>query len=155
MTEEFDDATTSPSRRQIIKGAAVGTAVVWTAPVLSSVTSPAFAASAAGCGKGFTCADPTQITFCGTSPGGDFECICYAETDPDKGQTGNETGNSFCGQDFFCGSFIDYCGPGGQCAPGYQCQSGCCGPNICAPLCGTVVTGASAKAASGARNSGK
>jgi hypothetical protein len=147
MTEEFDDATTSPSRRQIIKGAAVGTAVVWTAPVLSSITTPAFAASAAGCGEGFSCGG--AATVCGQVPGG-FECLCYKKTTPRSG----DTGSTFCGQDFSCGTFADSCGPDGECPAGYQCQSGCCGDNICAPECGTA-TGASASATSGKRNSGK
>jgi hypothetical protein len=149
MTDDFEATEGGPSRRQLIKGAAVGSALVWTAPVLSSVTSPAAAASAADCGQGWACADGGAATVCGQSAQGN--CLCYAETAPGTGKTGD----SFCGQDFFCNAAGPTCNPDGSCPPGYQCQSGCCGENICAPLCDTVLARTFAPAGSGATNSGR
>jgi hypothetical protein len=142
MTDDLDLETTDsgPSRRQLIKTAAVGGALVWTAPVISSVLSPAAAASAAGCGEGWSCGDP-NLTFCSG------DCICYAETKPGSGKTGK----SFCGSDFGCGTGQEACAPDGTCPPGYQCQSGCCGDYICAPLCSSKTESARI---SGPKNSG-
>jgi hypothetical protein len=128
VTDEIESSGPRPSRRTVIKGVAAG-AAVWAAPVVTSLGTPAYAASPVGCGAGFACFEPGHpYAECGGPSG----CICYAETKPGVGLTGQ----SFCGQDFSCGDLtIQACDPDGACPPGYRCQSGCCGENLCAPIC--------------------
>ena len=112
------------SRRTMLKGAGVGAAVVWTAPILSSVRAPAFAQGSGGgcdnkcgCDLGTPC--NTSIDCCNS--GG--ACNCWVKQDL-----------SAC----FCGPF-DACSnhqpcDNGRCPGGQTCVSNCCG-DLCYGPC--------------------
>ena len=49
------------SRRKMLKRIGAGAAVAWTAPILTSIRTPAFAAGSAGCQNEFpACTDPNS-----------------------------------------------------------------------------------------------
>lgn len=75
--------TSGIDRRSLIKKAAVGTAVVWTAPVVASFTTPAAAAGSGGpnpecrgatCGNFIACAEDPDCV-CGTTAQGGGVCL--------------------------------------------------------------------------------
>jgi hypothetical protein len=110
------------SRRRMLRRIGAGAAVVWTAPVLSSLRVPAFAQQASvpvcavGCGP--NCIDPN---LCGSDANGDCHCIVPVE------------GGCFCVSNTGCGSACDTpsdCPQGSRCVP-----DTCCG-KICQPACG-------------------
>ena len=110
------------SRRKMIKRIGAGAAIAWTAPVLSSIRTPAFAQY----GTCNTCDvnNPCNVAIpCNNDP----NCNCWVVAD-----------HSGC----FCGSFVFACGdcgvcPGGtdaECPSGSRCVDTCCG-FTCAPPC--------------------
>src|SRR5437763_17209287 len=118
------------SRRDVIKRAAVVGAVAWTAPVISSIRTPAFAASRAPCpGTDWQCGDP--IVSCGTGCGTLNQCICDVDV----------AGNTFCWDDFSCDPACgaSSCSSNADCdgigSGGWRCVTSCCG-QTCAPPCG-------------------
>ena len=130
------------SRRRMLKRVGAGAAIAWSAPILSSLRTPAFAQYPTRC---TTCGGCGALEQCGVGAGG-LLCFCV-ET---------EGSGCFCSNDFLC-SEVPLC-PGGtdsECPPGWACQvgpgAGCCGPNHCVPPCGIA---AGAAAATGAKNSG-
>lgn len=68
--DPIDTPTADVSRRSVLKKAAVGGAVVWAAPVITSLSSPAFAAGSEACDSS-TC---TEIKFGGVVFG-HFICV--------------------------------------------------------------------------------
>ena len=112
------------SRRTVIKRAGVAGAVVWTAPLLSSVTNPAHAAGSAvpcpqGCDPNNPCGGGQPV--CGPS------CGCV----PEEG-----SGDCFCHQGSSCGA-ITPCTATSQCPDGFICANSCCGFAACLPPCGS------------------
>jgi hypothetical protein len=114
------------SRRRMIKRIGAGAAVAWTAPILTTVRTPAFAqnierCSAEDCG----CSDPCNFAIpCQGNP----TCNCWVHAS-----------SRVCVCQFFVGSCGDFglC-PGGsdtECAEGMCCVDTCCG-FTCAPACG-------------------
>src|SRR5438552_158797 len=105
------------SRRDVIKRAAVVGAVAWSAPMISSIRTPAFAASlppgcaSATCETFVACATPT--------PGvcvGDF-CICAEATQ----------GGGFCLCNSFCADLTQCPNGQGDCPGNTTCvQNTCC-----------------------------
>jgi hypothetical protein len=130
-----EESTKDPgglSRRDVLKRMAAGTAIAWTAPVLMSFNTPAFAVSP-------VCAEPCDARcgdfgdhMCGNS--GPFGCYCSRDVD----------GNCFCWEDHFCDDLPD-CSvgtPNNGCPDGWRCVSTCCdqtgGYSLkCFPPCGT------------------
>jgi hypothetical protein len=123
ITEAAPDG--HPGRRTVIKGAAAGVVGVWALPVVTSFTSPAFAAGSAGnpnpeC-KGANCA--TFIPCSSDNP----DCVC----------TTTSTGGGFCVPgSTSCGVTGACSGPNGdQCPPGNVCVvDTCCGGPVCIPV---------------------
>jgi hypothetical protein len=94
------------SRRSALKRLGAGAAVAWTAPVLMSIRTPAFAQTAA-CASGCPeCQFGAPCLNCGACVGIPTDCICADTgicTSPDP----------ICSTDADCESWC----PGGRCAP--------------------------------------
>jgi hypothetical protein len=140
-----EEVRDSISRRRIIKRASVGAAVVWSAPVLTSLATPAYAQDGgrtpAGqpCGPNapdWECGDP--IVECGV-PADSGPCVCDQDVE----------GNDFCWNNFFCGTF-DPCTESSECPGSQRCVTSCCG-QTCAPACGAqpLSSSSSGKTAAG------
>jgi len=118
------------SRRRMLKRIGAGAAIAWSAPVLSSLRTPAFAQPYPPrcddpCDD--TCADGL-IDVCGSGPGPGDTCHCSRADD----------GSCQCWDNFFCANSFA-CGNGG-CPPGCFCiraSGNCCGVDICACPCGS------------------
>jgi hypothetical protein len=126
------------SRRAMLRRVGAGAAIAWTAPVLSSVRVPAFAATGpcpvSGCNKGEIC---DVFMNCGASP----DCSCFHTTDPG--------GPTFCSDtDFICDNQV--CRTCAECPAGWACVASCCQNLVCAPPC---TAGAAQGPRSGARGS--
>jgi hypothetical protein len=109
------------SRRRMLKRIGAGAAVAWSAPVLSSLRTPAFAQYPPPheeC-RGATCA--AFIPCSGPNP----DCVCVTTSEG----TGTCTpGSTLC-------STLAICGPGGACAPGTFCAvDTCCVDPVCIPI---------------------
>jgi hypothetical protein len=111
------------SRRRMLKRIGAGAAVAWSAPILTSITTRAYAQSP-GCSPCATCFD-------GTTPCGDA-CFCSEDVN----------GDCFCAADGPCAGQSN-CKSNDDC-PGGRCMSvnclGCGGPGEgtqCLSPCGT------------------
>jgi hypothetical protein len=100
-----------PSRRDVLKKAALVGGLVWTVPVISTALAPA--ASASGGGLGLPCS-PEGSTCTGGSVC--FTGICGAPGAPCAGGCYSST----CGKGV-CGGKNASCGGGVLCAPGLTC----------------------------------
>lgn len=125
MTEE-ERHDSSVSRRTMLKRIGIAGAVAWVTPVVTSLNTPASAAS----GPVSACDQP------GACPGGPCvvgaDCSCHPRADGLGG---------FCEQDGGCEQFGPAC-PNGQseCPTGLVCVTNCCGP-ICMTPCGVFPNG--------------
>ncbi len=113
------------SRRKMIKRIGAGAAVAWTAPILTSIKTPAFAAYGVCTGNdNCGCSIPCNVAIpCNGT------CNCWVSS-PDNG---GQCKCLFFVQ--FCGQFADCPGGQGDCdrlAPGTCCVQTCCG-NTCTP----------------------
>jgi hypothetical protein len=114
------------SRRKALKRIGAGAAIAWSAPILTSLKTPAFAQ--------YECAPPANCVHC--APGGTVcgrACFCSPHV-------GN---GCFCGQVVGCGN-THACNADADCSdlgPTWLCTTvcGCGGGNFCIPQCGTVV----------------
>lgn len=120
------------SRRTMIKRIGAATAVAWTAPVLSSLRTPAFADYG-------VCRDPQGV---GCAVGGD---PCFGQQACGAGCTCLNTPNELCicHVCILC-SAVTPCKNTAECPPGWACSASCCpglnrDPNLffCHPQCGT------------------
>jgi hypothetical protein len=108
------------SRRRMIKRIGAGTAIVWSAPALTTLGSRAFAQVYGPCQTCSPCFGPE----CGND-----NCFCVPQV--------SEEG-CFCHQAQACSSF-QTCTPDTICPDGTECAQTCCtpGPARCVPACGT------------------
>jgi hypothetical protein len=124
MAEKFDDRI---SRRKMLKRIGAGTAIAWSAPVLSSLRTPAFARHIypARCpGTNWEC--PDLIVECApTEPGLLAPCVCDVDV----------SGNTFCWQNYFCLQ-SNACASNADCGALEACVTSCCLGQTCAPQCG-------------------
>lgn len=140
-----DDAGRRASRREVLKKLGIGAGVAWTAPVATGFLTQAAAAGTPAPTTTDTTLPPpicdcsgnpcgtTPLNYCDAISG----CLCA-------------TTNSGA-----CQCFIPICvAPGAgpctmddDCPSGYACVRECCGPPTCAPVCGTVLSPAHARAA--------
>jgi hypothetical protein len=80
MTPEIDESTEAGiSRRRMLKRVGAGMAIAWTAPVLTSLRTPAFAASPTCAAPCTDCACLGSSAVCGSDVGGD--CVCSKDVD--------------------------------------------------------------------------
>jgi hypothetical protein len=131
MVEEEGSAN-SVSRRTMLKRFGIAGAVAWVTPVISSLNTPAYAATSGLCSNGFTCGDtPTPCDGAG--------CFCSTT---DQG-TACADGNVLCPD-------RQTCAAGEGCPAGEVCViNSCCGVPVCLSLCGSARSGAHTAAVSG------
>jgi hypothetical protein len=124
------------SRRRMIKRLGAATAVAWTAPVLSTLGTPAFAqgtpcpeCAPVGSTGAQACANQPD---CGAEPSGN-PCSCLRQRD----------GTCACHSCVFCDNpAIVACASTADCPAGWLCAISCCSdPNsttdfVCQPRCG-------------------
>jgi hypothetical protein len=129
--EETEILSEGISRRRMLKRIGAGAAVAWTAPVLTSIRTPAFAQTGAACpdacnGGDFVPCTPDQP---GCPDGGCTGGLgCFAQHDVE--------GNCHCFQNIFCSCPPAPCGSSSDCAPGQFCTDNGCG-RTCLDCCGT------------------
>src|SRR6266498_5669809 len=87
---DSDQAEHRITRRRMLKRIGAGAAVAWTAPILTSIRAPAFAASPICGAPCTTCFAVGSSAVCGSDGNGD--CLCSQDVD----------GNCFCGSDIAC-----------------------------------------------------
>src|SRR5437667_6266710 len=129
MSPEELEPKEGVSRRKMIKRIGAGAAIAWTAPILTSIKTPAFAqyGPPPNCGEeACGCSTPCNAAIpCG--PGGACNCWVSANSNACR-----------------CLFFVQFCGdfglcPGGsdaECGANLCCIATCCG-NTCAPACGS------------------
>jgi hypothetical protein len=135
MEPETPEVEDGISRRRMLKRIGAGAAIAWSAPVLTSIRTPAFAQGYAAC--------PCFQFDCNGPPCPGTVCACLTDVD----------GGEFCSNDFSCGS-TNPCTTNGDCPAGWFCQGdGCAGScgQVCVPPCGTCAGTSSASRKSGAR----
>ena len=117
MSEEpMSEATpTGISRRRMLKRIGTGVAVAWTVPVITSMETPAFAASPGTCD---CITEPCAIGNCGPPGAG---CSCAMSVSH--------------GCACFIPTCLALCSNDSDCGPGALCVEVCCGPNTCADIC--------------------
>jgi hypothetical protein len=126
MTPEepsFDVPDSGISRRRMLKRMGAGAAIAWSAPVLTSIRTPAFAQTPTcdSCAGDF-CSGQTQ---CGDQP--PFGCFCA--------QIVGSEPTCFCYHDDSCDARTPC--PNGQsdCPSGQTCVHTCCDDFIGSPVC--------------------
>src|SRR3989442_7962121 len=135
-----DQAEHRISRRKMLKRIGAGAAVAWSSPVLTSIRTPAFAASGGGlCGPdqgcGGRCATLNGSTGCLDAPSSSVG-LCNCGLECFDGLTTEGVCQNF--QNTFCGCCVTPCTNSSDCPPGQQClcsQNGC-GMSICLSCCG-------------------
>jgi hypothetical protein len=116
------------SRRRVLKRIGAGAAIAWSAPILTSIRTPAFAESPPSphCDPRELCPIPDCDVIRPCQSG---NCACFRNVD---------TNFCWCGdlKDGFCESF-NPCETGADCASGEVCVATCCPTGICMPSCGS------------------
>jgi hypothetical protein len=111
------------SRRRMLKRVGAGAAIAWSAPILSSLRTPAFAQAyplrCTECAGDFC----TGQTICGDAP--PFGCPCAQLVDGP---------GCFCYQDDFC-SNRETCTESSDCPEGQTCVHTCCDAVVGSPVC--------------------
>jgi hypothetical protein len=111
------------SRRRMLKRIGAGAAVAWTAPVLTSLKTPAFAATVCGPCAGDFCFGQS---ICNPTPP-PFGCPCAQIV-------GNES-QCFCYHDDLCVNRTPCPGGQGDCPAGQTCVHTCCDAALGFPVC--------------------
>lgn len=134
MEEETPRGINEVSRRKLLKQAGVGAAVVWAAPVVTTLGGHAFAQSYGQCPD---CAPATLPEACFEQPACGSEesgnpCGCV--TRPSSG--------CFCHSCIICDHpNVTACSSDADCPPGWACGLSCCSADEndtrCHPMCGT------------------
>jgi len=125
------------SRRKALKRIGAGAAIAWSAPVLSSVRTPAFATHRYDVCTGHELVDCVASTLCGSPtcpPPFDF-CACVSTTGGGSACANQWTCDSIkagCTSDAECGALVG----GSVCVPA---SGNCCETAQCAPPCGTCI----------------
>ena len=129
-------------RRKMLKRIGAGAAIAWTAPVLTSLRTPAFA----------------QYRLCNDGPGvgcavGGDDCLGQVACGPAGSPCGcvrTTSGTCFCHAFSFCAN-VTPCTSSSQCPPDFACAHSCCDPSLgsaaCLPSCahgGLTTAGAGA-----------
>lgn len=134
MDEE--EVRNSVSRRRMLKRAGVGAAIVWSAPVLTSLATPAHA-------------ETPVCTSCPPPGPREQPCNFGPEVEPRCGASGPanicsclrdvDTGQCFCHEFVNCGDPRVTPTNGGDCPRGWHLAFACCDGQraLCYPECGT------------------
>ncbi|SRR6266542_6024006 len=132
MSPEEFEVKDGISRRKMLKRVGAGAAIAWSAPILTSIGTPAFAqyGRCASCDTGQGCTpDCADLRVCH----GNANCGCFRHT----------TDQTCCCGDLrtgFCDAFTP-CSTDAECATGETCVATCCPTGICISPCGTAGSG--------------
>ncbi len=129
------------SRRKMLKRIGAGAAIAWTAPIITSIKTPSFAASPGCPGGGLGCQAPGDPCS-GQVPCGNQGCFCNQNV-----TDGAPNGGFCCTVPTDCTN-LD-CRNNSDCPSGQVCQATCCPNPKCFVVCtsGTRVPGGSHKSA--------
>jgi hypothetical protein len=128
MIPEKPQAVDGISRRRMLKRIGAGAAVAWTAPILTSIRTPAFAQSGESpCDPGAPCDINTPCNVAIACHNGNPLCNCWVNADHNA---------CFCGDLDACSNHQP-CGPGNSCPSGQVCVDNCCGL-LCYAPCSNV-----------------
>ena len=143
LTADEEPTVQRISRRKALKRIGVaGAAMAWSAPLVSSLRTPAFAqAGSPRCGETCTtCYTSGTSSVCGTDVGGD--CLCSVTTE----------GDCFCATNLFTDELT--CADSNDCSGGRRCLNifnyGCAG-NACLDPCGGTARAATTARTAGSR----
>jgi hypothetical protein len=114
------------SRRKMLKRIGAGAAIAWTAPILTSIRTPAFA-TGGFCTGGVPCQATGDPCF-GQTPCGTQGCFCNENV-----TNGVPNGNSCCTVPTDCTN--QDCTNNADCPPGQVCQATCCANPKCFVVC--------------------
>jgi hypothetical protein len=141
MTPEELEPKQGISRRKMIKRIGAGAAIAWTAPILTSIRTPAFATGGGGgcggtgaCDPGQTCQPACDVLRPCHAPN---NCACFPSV---------TDASCVCGdlKDGLCASFQP-CTTQADCTGGGCCVASCCPTGICLPACAGARKRAQAK----------
>lgn len=134
IPEELESAKVRGiSRRRMIKRIGTGAAIAWSAPILTSIATPAFAQYSCCC---FDSGCPEQnFQPCTNDPSGCETGACTGGLGCFKGY--DTEGECNCLQNIFC-SCVQACISSGDCGPRQHCiENTGCGPGgVCLDCCG-------------------
>ena len=127
MEEEIKASTETGgvSRRRMLKRIGAGAAIAWTAPILTSIRTPAFAYE--GCQGGVPCQAPGDVCS-GQVPCGNQGCFCNQNV-----TDGVPNGNFCCTVPTDCTN--QDCRNNADCPQGQVCQATCCANPKCFVVC--------------------
>lgn len=136
------------SRRRMLKRIGAGAAVAWSAPVLTSLRTPAFAQASPTCTSPCAACFDSSAAECGTDPVRGGVCLCSASIE----------GDCVCGSDDTCDEW-GLCKSSSDCAPDFVCKPvAChdCSSDLmnCQRPCGHPLPGGASKRVTGRRMSG-
>ena len=139
------------SRRGMLKRVGAGAAIAWSAPILSSLRTPAFAQYPTRCQEPCdNCFDGVGDAPCGTDPVRGGTCLCSRTTE----------GACVCGANDACNEW-GTCTTSADCPSGFVCKPVACrgcsrepGEMNCQRPCGAPLPEGAAAAATGTRMSG-
>jgi hypothetical protein len=124
MIPEEPQVVEGISRRRMLKRIGAGAAVAWSAPILTSIRTPAFAQSGGSpCDPSAQCDLSMPCNVAIACHNGNPACNCWVNADHNA---------CFCG-DFDACSNHQACGPGNTCPSGQTCIENCCGLLCYAP----------------------
>jgi hypothetical protein len=126
------EANARISRRRMLKRIGAGAAIAWSAPIITSLDTPAFAASPVTCATPCTDCFGCSSANCGGTPGCSLgSCLCSQDVE----------GNCFCAVNAFTDELN--CTISDDCTAPRRCmvtESGGCTIRICLDPCGTPLT---------------
>jgi hypothetical protein len=124
MSPEEIEGQDGISRRRMLKRIGAGAAIAWSAPILTSIRTPAFAQyGGSPCNPGQVCTPDCDVI----RPCQSGNCACFRNVD---------TSECHCGDllDGLCASFPP-CVTGADCPAGLTCVASCCPTGICMAPC--------------------
>jgi hypothetical protein len=126
-SSHFDLAKEGISRRRMLKRIGAGAAIAWSAPVLTSIRTPAFAQGSppgSACDEGQSCQPACDALRPCQQPS---NCACFPTIDNSACHCGDIRDGS-------CSSFTP-CSTQADCAGGEVCVGSCCPTGVCMPNC--------------------
>jgi hypothetical protein len=136
MSPEEFEGQDGISRRRMLKRVGAGAAIAWSAPILTSLKTPAFAQGYdSSCDPGQVCTPDCDVL----RPCQSGNCGCFRNVDNNSCHCGDL-------RDGLCASFPP-CVTGADCAAGEVCAASCCPTGICMTACGAGGQWARRKAA--------
>ncbi|MGH2554733.1 MAG: hypothetical protein ACRDHO_03330 [Actinomycetota bacterium] len=136
IPEELENVTTEGiSRRRMIKRIGAGAAIAWSAPILTSIRTPAFAETPPDDACPDTGCPGENFAPCTGNPSGCAEGACTGGLGCFKGD--DTEGGCHCYQNIFC-SCVSACTSSADCGDRQFCMlnTGCGSGGVCINCCG-------------------